>query len=261
MSCDTPLPLKRRWFHVVSCHVLWRELCYFAALSKNVFTFHFLKQGLHNTPEILRKELQHAIDIAPTECSHILVGYGLCSNGVEGITARDKPLVIMRGHDCITFLLGSKERYREYFDAHPGTYWYSPGWIDTNLQPGKDRFEAAKKHYIETYGEENAKYLLQTEQAWMQKYSNAAYVDLGFGDTAHYKSYTKQCAEWLHWNCDILEGDPRLVIDFVEGNWRDEDVLVVPPGETITASHDECILAKKSWDGMTTCCGKHFPRT
>ena len=226
-------------YYVISCHVLWRELCYFAALSKNVFEFHFLKQGLHNTPDILRSELQKAIDATPEACSVVLIGYGLCSNGVERIVARDKPLVVMRGHDCITFLLGSKERYREYFDSHPGTYWYSPGWIDTNNQPGRERYENALKHYIETYGEENADYLLRMEQAWMSNYSNAAYVDLGFGETEHLKEFTRESAEWLDWQHDILTGDPRLIRDFLDGNWDEEDFLVVQPGEMIVPSHDE----------------------
>ena len=226
-------------YYVIACHVLWRELCYYAALSRNVFEFRFLEQGLHNAPDELRRTLQMAIDEAPASCSAILVGYGLCSNGLEGIVAREKPLVVMRGHDCITFLLGAKERYRTYFDAHPGTYWYSPGWIDTNTQPGEDRYEATRRQYVETYGEENAEYLIKMEQAWMTYYSNAAYVDLGFGDGEAFKQYTRACAEWLGWNCDILDGDPRLVQDFLEGRWREEDFLVVQRGQMIVPSHDE----------------------
>ena len=233
--------------YVIACHVLWRELSYFASLSKHVYDFCYLPQGLHNTPDILRSELQKAIDEAPDECEAVLIGYGLCSNGIEGIVARDKPLVVVRGHDCITFLLGSKERYREYFDSHPGTYWYSPGWIDTNTQPGKDRYEMTLRHYIDTYGEENAQFLMEMEQAWMRNYSNAAYVDLGFGNTEAYRDYTKACAEYMQWQADILEGDSSLVVDFLEGRWDDDRFLVVQPGETIVPSHDETtvITARK----------------
>ena len=94
-----------------------------------------MKQGLHNTPDALRKELQKAIDEVEGGYSAILIGYGLCSNGLEGIVARNTKLVIMRGHDCITFLLGSKEHYKKYFERHPGTYWYSPGWLDSGSMP------------------------------------------------------------------------------------------------------------------------------
>ncbi len=232
-------------FHVVACHVLWRELCYYTSQSPNVFNFHYLKKGLHDTPDLLRQQLQEAVDAAPEESDAVLVGYGLCSNGLVGIRAQDVPLVVMRGHDCITFLLGSKERYRDYFDRHPGTYWYSPGWIDQGDMPGEERYAAALKAYTETYGEENAEYLMRMEQQWISNYSNAAYVDLGFGDTQPYKEFTEECARHLGWDCDILSGSPRLMVDFVNGNWTNEDFLVVNPGEMVVASHDESVIAAK----------------
>lgn len=231
-----------RRFYLVSCHVLWRELCHFAARSRNVFDFHFLEQGLHNTPDELRRRAQDAVDRAPAHAEAVLIGYGLCSNGIAGLVARDKPLVVMRGHDCITFLLGCKTRYREYFDAHPGTYWYSPGWIDTRTQPGRERYERLLREYAETYGEENARYLMEAEQGWFGNYNNAAYVDLGFCDSDAYRDYTRECARYLGWNADFLKGDPRLLVDFLEGRWNDEDFLVVPPGHVIAPSHDERII-------------------
>jgi len=231
-------------YTIVACHVLWRELCYYAALSRHCFQFRFLEQGLHNAPDVLRREVQAAVDaVDGAGCDAVLVGYGLCSNGLVGIEARDVPLVVMRGHDCITLLLGSKERYREYFDGHGGTYWYSPGWIQTNTQPSKERYEQALQEYVATYGEENARYLMETAHDWVNQYSNAAYVDLGFGESEAYKAYTKECADWLGWSCDLLEGDPRLIQDFLEGAWDTERFLVVEPGHRIVAPHDETIVA------------------
>jgi len=229
-------------YKIIACHVLWRELCYFASLSGNVFELQFLKQGLHCTPDLLRKELQAAIDAADGEFSALLIGYGLCSNGIVGIVARGTRLVVARGHDCITYLLGSKERYRQYFDAHPGTYWYTPGWIDTGSQPGQDRYEQTYRSYVEKYGEENARYLMEMEQGWFREYSNAVYVDLGFGDNEPHRQYTRKCAEWLKWNYNELPGDPGLVRKLVEGDWDSGTFLVVEPGQRIAASHDERII-------------------
>jgi hypothetical protein len=48
--------------------VLWRELCYYASLTPHFFTINFIKQGLHNTPELLKVQLQKAVDEAPDEC-------------------------------------------------------------------------------------------------------------------------------------------------------------------------------------------------
>ena len=229
-------------YHLIACHVLWRELCHYCALSPHFFTFDFLKQGLHNTPELLKERLQAAVDAAPPECEAVLLGYGLCSNGAAGIVARDKPLVIPRAHDCITFFLGSRERYREYFDAHPGTYWYTPGWIECSVQPGKARHDLLRREYAEKYGDDNADYLMEMEQGWMKEYSNAAYTDLGFGAMNRYKEYTRECAEWLGWNYDELPGDPSLVKDFADGQWDEQRFLIVPPGGTVVPSHDERVV-------------------
>lgn len=236
-------------YHIVSCHVLWREFCYFAALSPHTYNFTFLERGLHDTPDRLRQELQAAIDNVAADCEAVLLGYGLCCNGIAGIVARERKLVVVRAHDCITFLLGSKERYREYFDSHPGTYWYSPGWIETNSQPGQKRYEQTLREYTEKYGEDNAQYLMEMQQGWLKEYANAAYVDLGFGDTSGYKEYTRKCARWLNWNYDELKGDARLIVDLLAGDWDEERFLVVDPGARIAATHDERIVRAEGHKG------------
>ena len=232
-------------FCLIACHVLWRELCHYAALSRHTFDFRYLEQGLHNTPDELRRQLQQTVDAEDGKHDALLLGYGLCSNGLVGITARTTPLVCVRAHDCITLLLGAKERYREYFDGHPGTYWYSPGWIEDSPMPGPERYEASLKAYTEQYGEDNARYLMESMETWMSNYTNAAYVDLGVGDVMQGREYTRRCAEWLDWNCEVLEGDPRLVRTFLDGEWNEEDFLVVQPGETIAASFDDGVITIK----------------
>ncbi len=229
-------------YKIIACHVLWREIAYYASQSSDVFDIEFLEQGLHCVPDQLRDSVQQAIDAAGDNYDAILLGYGLCSNGIEGIVARDTKLVVAKGHDCITYLLGSKERYREYFDANPGTYWYSPGWIDTGTQPSQERYERTHAEYVEKYGEDNADYLMEAEQGWFREYTNAAYVDLGFGNNEHQKQFTKTCAEWLKWGYEELAGDPSLVKRFLAGDWNAEDFLVVEPGQTILASHDDDVL-------------------
>ena len=89
---------------------------------------------------------------------------------------------------------------------------------------------------------------MEATEEWIKNYSNAAYVDLGFGDTAHYRAHTRACAEELGWNHEVLEGNPRLVIDLLEGRWNADDFLVVEPGQIITASYDNGILAAQNPD-------------
>jgi hypothetical protein len=235
-------------YYLIACNVLWRELCYFGSLSQNSITFHFLKQGLHNTPDLLRTRLQEAIDDVPEDegYSAVLIGYGLCSKGIEGIISGKIPLVFMRGHDCITFFLGSKERYREIAEKSPGTYWYSPGWIETAFTPGKENYESMLRSYIEKYGEDNARYLMEIEQGWLKKYTTAAYVDTGFFDSERYREYTRECAEWLGLRYEEISGSARLITNFIDGFWDNEDFLIVQPGERVASSNDERVITIKS---------------
>ncbi|MDD5458565.1 MAG: DUF1638 domain-containing protein [Phycisphaerae bacterium] len=221
----------------VICKVLQREAYFCAARSKNIVDIVTLPQGLHDTPDTLRKELQAALekceDVQGRKYDAHLLGYGMCSNGIVGIEAKQIPIVVPRGHDCITLLLGSKERYKEYFDSHRGTYWYSDGWIETNAQPGKERYEKTLGEYREKYGDDNAEHLMEMEQNWMKEYQWATYIDWGLAGSEEHKKYTKQCAEFMHWNYDEIKGDSSLMQRLIDGNWQEQEVLVVKPGQKI----------------------------
>jgi hypothetical protein len=221
----------------IVCKVMQREAYYCAARSRNIVDVVVIRQGLHNEPEKLRREVQKALDVTtdiqgkPYDAS--LLGYGLCSNGVVGLTAK-VPIVVPRGHDCITLLLGSKNKYKEYFDSHRGVYWFSPGWIETDNQPGKERFERTLKEYIEKFGEDNARFLMETEQNWMKEYNWAAYIDWGFANSTDEKEFTKRAAEFLNWKYDEVKGDSGLMQRLVDGQWDEKEFLIVQPGQKIT---------------------------
>ncbi len=220
----------------VCCKVMQREAYHCAARSKNEVDVVLMRQGLHDTPDELRSEvlkaLETTLDVQGRPYDATLLGYGLCSNGIVGLSAKI-PIVVPRGHDCITLLLGSKEKYQEYFDSRRGIYWYSTGWIEAGKQPGKERYERLLAEYKEKYGEDNARYLMEIEQDWITQYNWATYVDWGLADTEKYRDYTKQCAEFLNWDFDELRGDPALMQRLLDGDWDERDFLVVEPGQEI----------------------------
>ncbi|MBE0535573.1 MAG: DUF1638 domain-containing protein [Phycisphaerae bacterium] len=220
----------------VVCKVLQREAYLCAARSTNVVDVVLMPQGLHNEPDKLRTTVQEALrqtcDVQGRPYDAILLGYGLCSNGILGLSATI-PIVAARGHDCITLLLGSRQAYQAYFDSHRGVYWYSPGWIESQTQPGRERFDRLLAEYRQKYGPDNAEYLMQMEQGWMKEYAWATYVDWGLPGSEEYKQYTRQCAEFLNWKYDEIEGSASLMQRMVDGVWTEEDFLVVKPGEHI----------------------------
>ena len=118
----------RKYF--ICCEVIRHEAEHVLAQLKSPIEVKYIGKGHHVTPSTLRVEVQKAIDAAPPETEVILLGYGLCGKGLEGVVARGIPLILPRMHDCISLLLGSAKVYAERFMADPGTYYYSPGWIE-----------------------------------------------------------------------------------------------------------------------------------
>ena len=245
-----PLMLKLK---VIACDVLRREVSWLASRSPCYVDVSFLPQGLHATPDKLRALLSEEIEKAnqglpymheeKTFYDYIILVYGLCDNSIVNLSGSRTPLVVPRAHDCITLLLGSKERYRELFDSSPGTYWYSRGWIECSLQPGEERYTKTLKSYEEKYGKDNADYLMEMEQGWFKSYKRAFFIDWEeLGNSEYYRSYTKKCAEYLKWTYQEEKGSPALMEKLLSGIFDNDEVLVIPPGRSIAASYNETIV-------------------
>ncbi|MBI3985364.1 MAG: DUF1638 domain-containing protein [Lentisphaerae bacterium] len=257
--------VERKHFKVIACNVLRRETYLCAARSPHVTDIVMLPQGLHDQPDLLRETLQREIasplqphrrpradmfETIPLDAERpydaVLLVYALCSNGAAGLKAGACPLVIPRAHDCMTLLLGSAERYRTYFERHPGTYWYSSGWLETCPMPGKLRYEQTLAYYRKTYGEDNAQYLMEVEADWYRNYRRAAYIDWHFPHAEAEKTFTRQCADELKWEYDELAGDASLMQRLMDGAWSDKEFLVLQPGEVSDADPaKDCILKRR----------------
>jgi hypothetical protein len=237
---------------IIACEVLFREICLCAANSGNVISVEFLKRGLHDNPDLLRSDVQKKIDETDESIYEgILLGYGLCSNGTMGVQARGLPLVVPRAHDCVTFFLGSKEKYRRHFTDNPGTYYYTSGWIERagskverRVQDGRGMGEKYEE-YVRKYGEDNAKYLMEFESSWVDNYSRAAFINIDFVRFLNYQEQVKKIAAERGWKYEELSGDIKLIQKLIDGEWDEEEFLIVQPGEEIIASYDNSVLKCK----------------
>ncbi len=98
---------------------------------------------------------------------------------------------------------------------------------------------------MDTYGEDNAKYLIDMEQNWMQEYNCATFIkwdEFNDGRNKRYREYTKECADYLEWDYTEEKGTSSLLNDFINGNWDSERFLVVQPGQEIIATNDNNIV-------------------
>lgn len=238
-------------YKLIACEILFRELCYCSAHTKNLIDIEFLPKGLHDIgSEKMSSRLQEIIDkVEPGKYDAIILGYALCNNGVVGLHSHTK-LVIPRAHDCITLLLGSKERYMEYHSNNSGAYYKSTGWIERDANPSdigdsipqQLGITSTYQEYVEKYGEENAQYIMEMTGDWLKNYNKFTYITTPFGNFDHYLEMTKKAAEEKNWDFEVIEGDLNILQRLVDGDWNEKDFLIIDSGMTIKATYKDDII-------------------
>lgn len=245
-------------FKVIACEIALREICHVAARSPNVVDLEFLTQGHHDRPSQGRTAIQERIDAVPSgRYDAILLGYALCSSILPGLRTTHTPLVVARAHDCITWFLGSKERYQQCFSARPGSYYYTAGWLDCPRRRGFDAGSgfglfapagsgaAAQRTYQEwvlKYGEDQANYLRDVMSSWTQNYTHGVLIDFDFSGPLDLAARVQGICREHAWQYEQIRGDLGLLQRWVDGDWAPTDFLVVPPGHTVVATGEDRIV-------------------
>lgn len=207
---------------ILACSVMEREL---RSFQNGQAEFVFLDYGLHRTPEQMGQAIQREIEKASDKPYHrILLGYGLCSNGIVGIHSKSHPIIIPRVHDCISLFLGSVEAYQHQSKEHPGTYYLTPGWIEKGQTP-LSKYEA----YERSYGRETAQWVLHEE---MKHYSRIVFIDTGVYPPEPYRAVARQNADFLGVDFEELEGSPDLFQRLLQGPWG-KDFLLIDPHQPV----------------------------
>lgn len=238
----------------IACQVFTREFEYILARSAHHVDLDLVPLGLHSLGVGMRPHLQERIDAADSlGYDAILLGYGLCGRGTEGLSARRTQLVLFRAHDCIGVLMGSRHRYQTYFEGHPGVYYRSPGWAefqgpDLKLQPA---FASQKnvlgeqstlEEFVARYGEDNGRYLYQQFSSFRSHYSGLTYISNSVPSNGASRAQARSEAEKQGWAFEEVEGSLSLLDRLVNGPWEATDFLVVPSGASIRATLGDGIV-------------------
>ena len=232
---------------LIACGVLLRELSDAIVRSPHLIDAQFLAPVLHDTgAKAMRKHIQDAIDGAEGKSyDAIVLGYALCGNGLAGICARSLPLVLPRAHDCITLLMGSRHKYKEYFNANPGAYFRSIGWVERAEELAEQAagigMNSSLEALIEKYGEEAGRYLHAELTSYTRSYSKLTFIQTGLEVDDSFRQRAQDEAEKKGWKFEDFTGSTALIRRLTSGDWKD-DFLVVPPGYRIVASYDDGIV-------------------
>jgi hypothetical protein len=240
---------------LIACEVFYREVCLCVATSPHRVDLEFTEKNAHERSDFLRSLVQSKIDAAESggvAYDAILLGFGLCGNGVLGAAAKKTPLVLPRAHDCCTIFLGSRRAFKEHFSDNPSLPFSSVGYMERGgtwihdasaiQAPGLDknpRSTVAQKYeeYAALYGAENAKYIMETLTA---SRPNNKIVFIEVPELSHLGFAEKAKAEAMASGREFVQlpGDMRLIRKLVHGDWDAEEFLVLKPGQKIGGVYD-----------------------
>ena len=168
----------------------------------------------HNYPKRLSKQIQKEID----KCKgyeKIILLYGLCGNAMLNIEARDIPLLIVRVHDCLSILLGSKERFNQLFRDR-----LSVGWSCYSLEGNQSSFD--------DYDDEDREYL---ESILHPKKDIYVTFDLD-EDIDYAKNYN-----------EVIKGDLSFLRDIISN--RSKELLELNNNEKLKFDEKEIMVKEK----------------
>lgn len=226
---------------VISCNVMSRELRFCASRSPHAIDISFLHQGLHEFPKRLNDSITEALsEVYPGQYDYLLLNYGLCGNGTLDIGYDSLPIIIHNVHDCIPLLLGDGNLHRAYTETSPGTFWYSPGWIDGfPLYGCPDYDQRYQELFGSTISEEQRDAL---GKIMLKNYTRFTYIhwnELGEEVEKKYSALTRESVEQARSRLDIdvefdrVEGKIDKLQRFVDGDWEGGDFIHIPPGQRL----------------------------
>lgn len=191
----------------------------------------FLDYGLHSVPKQLKVALQEKLEMIE-EPSLVVLGYGLCGNGLDGIQSGKHTLVIPKADDCVAIFMGSRQRYMEEFNANSGTYYLTKGWFEVGSDPLSE-YEGL----VDKYGQDTADWLMEQQ---FQHYKRLLFVAHNQEDLDAYRPRALEVAEYCErFGMDFEEyiGSDELIrkISGVLESFQNlsPDFIVVNPGEIL----------------------------
>ncbi|HOL71286.1 MAG TPA: DUF1638 domain-containing protein [Bryobacteraceae bacterium] len=238
---------------LIACEILYREICAAVSRSPNKVDVEFLPKGLHDMATAgMCERLQAALDaVDESQYDAVALGYALCGTGLVGLTARGLPVALPRAHDCITLFLGSKERYLDYFNSHPGVYFKTTGWIERgqgleqlNSPALRDKTGIGYvfEDLVAKYGEDNARYLWEKLGNLTRNYGQFTFIEMGVEPDDRFERETRKEAARRNWKFEKIQGDMTLIRRLVDAEWDSDDFLVLQPGWRVVARYDGSIV-------------------
>lgn len=211
---------------LIACEMIEDELqAAFDATDATFDEIMWVERGFHMYPSRLKTELQRLIDMADQDGADcIVLAFGLCGGGADGLYSERAKLVMPRFDDCVNFMLETGHRCCRG-RAKAGVFYLTRGWsYDYDQNPF-----SVYQDYIDRFGQKKADRLME---AMFGAYKAVTLIENGCYEPEVVLPYAHEAAEALGVDVDSVEGSNVILEKLLSGDW-DDDILVREPGRRV----------------------------
>ncbi|NYT11857.1 MAG: DUF1638 domain-containing protein [Methanomassiliicoccales archaeon] len=172
--------------------------------------------ALHESPEILKKDMIETIRKLRGTCDAAMLFYGLCGNALKDIGGLSKeagmPVTILRDSrgeivdDCIAAVIGGREAYQKIVSRDLGVFFLTPMWAEVWREMAVRTRVVPPGYDISLY-----KMVLQSSG-----YTKVIKIDTGLNDAEKFEDQAVEFAEIFELEKVDMNGDLDLVKESYE---------------------------------------------
>lgn len=187
----------------------------------------YLDTDLHRTPSRISGVLQAAIDRLDNACDTIIIGYGLCSNGVVGIRTHHARLILPKVHDCLDLFLGFAGSGNDRGALGTTRYYLTPG----TLLNQKDPLSMMNLEYAPKMGREKAEWGMKME---LTHYTHFILMSTGRDDMDRIRQKARDNAAFFNMTLEEMPADLSTLDHLVYGPHDPGRFHMMGPGRAVT---------------------------
>ncbi|MCD8197586.1 MAG: DUF1638 domain-containing protein [Lachnospiraceae bacterium] len=214
---------------IVACAVMEKELQYIFSEEGLDYPIVWIESALHDVPKKLHARLEEELEKLQAE--RVILTFGLCGNSVIGLRADSREYILPKADDCITMLLGSRERRRK-LNSELAAYYLMEGWLRGPKTPMQE-LQRVRERYGEKLGQEII-------EVMYQNYRSLCLLDTGLSDLEQLKGECQPVAEITGTEVCVETGTLDWLRRLILGPWDSENFIVKHPGEEITEADFLC---------------------
>jgi hypothetical protein len=211
---------------VIACETLRDELQFVMAKTNTKMPAFWIESGLHNVPNKLHTRLQEALDRS-AGYQRVYFLFGTCGNSVLGLKTGGFELIMPRVDDCISLLIGHREKREEIARAH-AAYFLTEGWLR-----GERNMWVEYQYSVKKFGKAQAEEIIKLMYG---HYRTLGLLDTQVNPVDRLVDATKTIAETFNLTQQVIPATTAYIDELLRGPWPASRFIVKAPYSEIQPS-------------------------